>query len=108
MAVYNFIQSVFDSNPKLASSMLTFFGLMFTTWLARYKISPTNWVFISLRVFLGAVFDQIHPADFKKLALVSRRARLTEKLEVVSSKLEKAETPTNIEPEKEVKKDVSL
>jgi len=96
MAIYNFIQQVFDSNPKMASSILTFLGLMFTTWLARYKIAPSNWILIAARVFLGAVFDQIHPAAFKKLALASRKAQLSRKLKVATAKLEKSESPVEV------------
>jgi hypothetical protein len=39
---------------------------------------PSNWLFIVARVIFGAVFDQVHPAEFKKLAAASRKGQLVQ------------------------------
>lgn len=75
-AINGAIQYYFDHHPQQVTAELTTLGLMFTTWLARYHIVPSNWLLIALRILFGAVFDQVHPAEFKKLAAASRKGQL--------------------------------
>lgn len=105
MSVYNAIQQFFDSDPKAASSLVTFVVLLCTTWLARYKIPPTNWVFIVLRAVLGAVFDMIHPAEFKAVARASRKKPLGKKSGAIISPPDGMETPVVVDATVQEKKD---
>jgi hypothetical protein len=77
-AINTAIQVYFDNHPKEVTAELTALGLMLTTYLARYHIVPSNWLFIVARVIFGAVFDQVHPAEFKKLAAASRKGQLVQ------------------------------
>ena len=62
------MQQFWDSHQAAISGAITWVVFFVATFVARYKIPPSNWFFQFLRVFLGAVVDAIHPAQFKEVA----------------------------------------
>lgn len=69
-------QSFWDANKVMLTSIITWLVGLGGTWFARYHIPPSNWLLQAIRAVLGAVLDQIHPVEFKKLAASARGAQL--------------------------------
>jgi hypothetical protein len=76
MDINSAIQLFVNNHSEAITAVVTVLVMAITTWVARYKIPPTNWVLIVLRIVLGAVFDQIHPKDFKELASSSNKGKV--------------------------------
>jgi hypothetical protein len=69
----------------MLTGILVWIGGLAGTWIARYKIPPNNWLFQLIRTLLGAVIDQIHPAQFKQMAVQAKETKLEEKAQARSA-----------------------
>lgn len=72
-------QTFWDTNKVMLTAIITWLVGLCGTWFSRYHISPNIWYLQALRVALGAVFDAIHPKEFKKLAASAREDQLQRK-----------------------------
>lgn len=78
-------QTFWDVNKVMLTAIITWVVGLGGTWLARYQIPPSNWLLQAIRVFLGAVIDQIHPVQFKQMAVQAKATKLEAKAKVRSA-----------------------